>query len=95
MVSVITLPFQRVSQKWHDRLNSYLACACSSSSRCALFKVTLSSHVLESYVEFTLSCDASHIEQHPPHTLFLGNMSKIACRMKFKFDMWMLPVIDM
>ena len=30
MVSVVvTLPFQRVSQKWHDGLNSNLACPCS------------------------------------------------------------------
>ena len=34
-------------------------------------------------------------DQHCHHTLFLENMSKIAGRMKFKFGMWMLLVIDM
>ena len=34
-------------------------------------------------------------DQHHCHTLFLENMSKIACRMKFKFGMWMLPVTSM
>ena len=38
MVSVVvTLPLQRVSQKYHDGLNSDLASAFNWSSRCALF----------------------------------------------------------
>ena len=44
MVSVIvTNPFQRVSQKWHDGLNSNLACACNGTQGVPNFKVTLNS----------------------------------------------------
>ena len=34
-------------------------------------------------------------EQYWHQTLFLENISIIACRMKFKFGIWMLLVIDM
>ena len=37
-LSLSQFHFQIVSQKWLDRLNVNLACACNWSSRCALLK---------------------------------------------------------
>ena len=54
MVSVdVTLPFQRVSKNGMMDENSNLACGCNCFQDVPHFKVTLNSHMLKNYLEFT------------------------------------------